>query len=132
MSQFGAQFHGKSNRKSSGSGKIRTKLRDKRRNEMGGYFSATKIADANAIEKVRGRGGNIKDTVKHAAFANVLTKKGYKKAKITGVLKSGDNRNFARLGIITKGSVINTELGKAKVLSRPGQDGSINAILVEE
>lgn len=130
MSQFGAQFHGKSDRKSSGSGKQKGKLRDKRRSESGGYFTATKVEAENLEKKVRGRGGNLKDALKHAAFANVLTKQGYKKVKITGVVSSEDNRNFARLGIITKGAVINTELGKARVLNRPGQDGSINAILV--
>ena len=132
MSQFGSQFHGKSNRKSSGSGKIRNKIRDIRRSERGGYFVATKVGTENTVKRMRGRGGQVKDKLKHAAFANVLTKKGYKKAKITGVLKSGDNRNFARLGIITKGAVINTDLGKARVLNRPGQDGSINALLIEE
>ncbi len=132
MSQFGSQFHGESDRKSSGSGKIRNKSRDSRRSERGGYFMATKIAPESAVNRIRGRGGRVKDKLKHAAYANVLTKKGYKKSKITGVLKSGDNRNFARLGIITKGTVISTELGKALVLNRPGQDGSINAQLIEE
>ncbi|MGA3020915.1 MAG: 30S ribosomal protein S8e [Candidatus Micrarchaeales archaeon] len=131
MSQFGAQSHGKSDRKSSGSGKLKLRLRDKRRCESGGYFTAAKIRSENFVKKSRGRGGNTKDVLKYAAFANVLTKKGYKKTKITGVLQSGDNRNFARLGIITKGAVINTELGKARVLNRPGQEGSINAVLIE-
>jgi len=131
MGQFGSQLHGKSGRKSSGSGKLKHKFRDKRRSEMGGYFAATKTGEANAVKKIRGRGGNIKGIMKYAAFANVLTKQGYKKAKITGVVESKDNRNFARLGIITKGAVINTELGKARVLNSPGQDGSINAALIE-
>lgn len=131
MSQFGAQFHGKSDRASSGSGKPKNVLRDKRRSESGGYFTATKLGTEVFVKKVRGRGGVLKDTLKHALFANVLTKQGYRKAKITGVTDSKDNRNFARLGIITKGAVINTELGKARVTNRPGQEGSINATLVE-
>ena len=131
MSQFGSQFHGKSDRKVSGSGKIKSKNRDKRRSEMGGYFTETKIGEKNEIKRVRGRGSSVKNKLKYVAFANVLTKSGYKKAKITGVVESRDNRNFARLVIITKGSVITTELGKARVLNRPGQEGAINAILVE-
>lgn len=131
MSQFGAQLHGKSDRASSGSGKPKNKLRDKRRSESGGYFAATKIGAESAIKKVRSRGGNLKDSLKHAAFANVLTKQGYRKAKINGVMESRDNRNFARLGIVTRGAVINTEFGKARVTNRPGQEGSINAVLVE-
>lgn len=124
-------MHGKSDRASSGSGKPKNKLRDRRRSESGGYFAAAKLGSEAGIKKVRGRGGNIKDALKHALFANVLTKQGYKKSKITGVMESRDNRNFARLGIITKGSLINTELGKARVTSRPGQEGGINAMLVE-
>ena len=131
MSQFGAQLHGKSDRASSGSGKQKSKIRDKRRSESGGYFAASKAGEKDALFRVRARGGRIKDAVKYAAFANVLTKQGYKKTKITGVMESRDNRNFARLGIITKGAVINTELGKARVTNRPGQEGSINAMLIE-
>ncbi len=131
MSQFGAQFHGKSDRASSGSGKPKNSLRDRRRSESGGYFAESKIGTEAHIKKVRGRGGNLKDVLKRALFANVLTKNGYKKAKITGVVESKDNRNFARLGIMTKGAVINTELGKARILSRPGQEGGVNAVLIE-
>lgn len=130
MSQFGAQFHGRSDRKGSGSGKIRGKGRDKRKSEMGSYFTATKAGKENVVSKARGRGSTVKNKLKYAAFANILTKSGYKKAKITGVVESPDNRNFARLGIITKGTIVNTELGKAKVTNRPGQDGAINAQLI--
>ena len=131
MSQFGAQVHDKSDRASTGSGKPKSKLRDRRRSESGGFFSATKIGGEGEVKRVRGRGGNVKNSLRYAAFANVLTKQGYKKSKIVGVAESKDNRNFARLGIITRGAIINTELGKARVLNRPGQDGSINAMLVE-
>lgn len=131
MSQFGSQFHGRSDRKGSGNGKVLSRARDKRRSELGGYFSETKVGEKQEIRRARGRGANYKNKLKHAAFANVLTKGGYRKAKITGVIESPDNRNFARLGIITKGTLINTDLGKARVLNRPGQDGSINAELVE-
>ena len=131
MSQFGSQFHGRSHRKGLGNGKVLTKFRDKRRSECGGYFTETKVGEKAELRRARGRGGSFKNKLKHAGFANILTKGGYKKAKIIGVIESPDNRNFARLGIITKGTIINTDLGKAKVLNRPGQDGSINAALVE-
>lgn len=130
MSQFGSQFHGKPNRKGTGNGKLKSKIRDKRRSEMGGYFAATRVGTARKLKRTRGRGGSRKVKALSALFANVMTKAGYKKAKITGVIESPDNRNFARLGIITKGSVINTELGKAKVTNRPGQEGTVNALLL--
>jgi small subunit ribosomal protein S8e len=131
MSQFGAQLHGKPDRAASGSGKLKNKFRDKRRSEMGGYFAEAKAGPEQQVNATRARGGNVKNVLKHAAFANVLTKQGYRKAKITRVEESRDNRNFARLGIMTKGTVISTELGKARVVNRPGQEGCINAVLIE-
>ena len=131
MSQFGIQMHARSNTKSTGNGKVLKKSRDKRRHEFGGYFAATRVGDKKVVEKRRGRGGTVLPKLKRIDVANVLTKQGYKKAKISGVIESKDNRNFARLGIITKGSVIQTELGKAIVLNRPGREGHVVAKLLE-
>lgn len=130
MSQFGSQLHSKSQRKSYGNGKIKKKNRDKKRYEMGGFFANTRLGEANSINKVRGRGAVEKNKLKYAAFANLFTGKGYKKSKIKTILESGDNRNFARLKIMTKGTVIETEDGKAVITNRPGREGSINAKLV--
>ena len=131
MSQFGSQLHSSSSRKLSGSGKKRNKNKDKKRHEMGGYFSATKLGAENSYKKVRGRGGVFKEKLKYAATVNLLTKSGYKKTNIKAVVESKDNRNFARLNVITKGSVIDTDLGKAVVTSRPGSGAVINARLIE-
>ncbi|MFI5412752.1 MAG: hypothetical protein ACHQX1_02580, partial [Candidatus Micrarchaeales archaeon] len=73
----------------------------------------------------------IRDCLRAAAFANLLTKQGYKRVRIKGVTESKDNRNFARQNIITKGTIITTELGKAIVTNRPGREGSVNAKLIE-
>ena len=131
MSQFGVQYHGPSKRKSSGNGKLKINNRDKKRHEVGGYFIATRLSEANVIKKVRTRGGRIKDKLKNAGYANLLVDGSYKKVKIKGVIESKDNRNFARLNIITKGTVIDTELGRAIVINRPGKEGFINAKLVK-
>ncbi len=128
MSQFGSQFHGKSGRRLNGNGKVRLKNRDKRRHEMGGYFSATRLADENKSKKSRSRGGRISSRMRYAGYANLLSGKTYKKVKIKAILESKDNRNFARLNIITKGTVIDTDDGKAVVTNRPGKEGFINAI----
>ena len=123
-------MHSKSGRKLNGSGKLKLKNRDKRRHEMGGYFVATKLGQENELKEVRMRGGSGKSKLMYAGSANLLTKDGYKKAKIKAIMESRDNRNFARLNIITKGSVIETDLGKAVVTNRPGREGCINARLV--
>ncbi len=132
MSQFGKQFSRKSDTKNAGNGKKRLKFRDKRRGEVGNYFSATKIGEKNATVPVRRRGGVMGSRLKQAAFANVLTKSGIKKAKISGVVESSDNRNFARQNIITHGCIITTELGQAVVTNRPGREGAVNARLLKE
>ncbi len=135
MSQFGKQLHSGSKTKRYGNGKRKVKFRDKKRYEIGNYFSATKLTDAkkdkDVTSDIRRRGGKVTAKLKSAAFANLLTKSGYKKVRIKGVLESKDNRNFARQNLITKGTVINTDLGKAVVVNRPGREGSVNAKLVE-
>ncbi|MDE1804303.1 MAG: 30S ribosomal protein S8e [Candidatus Micrarchaeota archaeon] len=130
MSQFGAQLHTKPSRKLSGSGKGKVSSRHKKRYEVGGYFIATKMSEKSAVKGIRGRGGSQKPKLQYAGFANLLTKNGYKKVKINAVLESKDNRNFARLAIITKGTVIDTEMGKAVVTNRAGREGSVNAKLL--
>ncbi|MCL4379008.1 MAG: 30S ribosomal protein S8e [Candidatus Marsarchaeota archaeon] len=131
MSQFGVQLHSRSHTKASGNGKRKIKSRDKCRSEIGSYFSATKMSEENAYRAHRKRGGHLTMVLKSAGYANLLTKQGYKKVKIKGVLESKDNRNFARQNIITKGTIINTEFGKAQVTNRPGREGSVNALLLE-
>ena len=79
----------------------------------------------------RGRGGAAKVKLKKAAVANVLTKAGFKKAAIKHVVESPDNRHYARMNVITKGCIIETDIGKARVTSRPGQVGAVNAVLIE-
>ena len=39
--------------------------------------------------------------------------------------------DYQRRGVITKGAILETEDGKCKVISRPGQCGIINAVLVK-
>ena len=130
MSQFGVQLHGRSGRKGAGNGKRVIKNRDKKRHEIGGYFTSTRLGEKNIIKTTRSRGGAEKGKLKYASSANLLTNEGYKKVKIKAILESKDNRNFARLKIITKGTVIDTDLGKAVVINRPGREGSINAKLI--
>lgn len=110
------------------------KHRDKRKYELGSPPTETKVSNEQIIEKDRVMGGNYKVRVRYAAFANVYDPqtKTAKKVKILSVLETPANREYARRGIIVKGAIIQTELGKAKVTSRPGQDGTVNAILIKE
>lgn len=81
---------------------------------------------------VRTRGGNAKTRLYSANTANVFdpkTKKCYV-LKIKTISDNAANRHFIRQNIITKGAIIETEKGKAKVTSRPGQEGTVNAVLI--
>lgn len=115
-------------------GGLKGRRRDKRKYEMGSPPTETKLASEDVREKVRVMGGNEKTRLKYAAYANVLNlaDRSYKKVKILEVIEVPANREYARRGIIVKGAKIRTEIGEAIVTSRPGQDGVINAILVQK
>ena len=124
------QYHEKKSRKV-GTGGMRRSMRDKKRSQSGGHFIATKIGSANVVQK-RMRGGSSKTSLKTAEYANIVMSDGkVKKSKIIRVIESPSNREYTRMNIITKGAVIETESGKARVTSRPGQHGIINAILLK-
>ncbi|QGR18804.1 30S ribosomal protein S8e [Stygiolobus azoricus] len=125
-------FQGNDLRKITGG--LKHKHRDKRKFELGSPPTETKLSDKDVRVKERVMGGNIKVRLAYVSYVNILdpqTKK-VKKAKILNVIQTPANREYARRGIIVKGSIIQTELGKAKVTSRPGQDGVINAVLIKE
>ena len=54
-----------------------------------------------------------------------------KRAKIETVEQNVANPNYVRRSLLTKGAVIRTDVGRARITSRPGQDGVINAVLIE-
>jgi len=124
-------YQGKDFRKITGG--RRRPHRKKRKYELGRFPTLTSLSDKekNAVQRVRG--GNVKIRIKKATYANVTDPdEGVtKKVKILKVVKTPANREYARRGIITKGTIIETELGLAEVTSRPGQDGIVNAILIK-
>ncbi len=83
--------------------------------------------------RITTRGGHKKHIMLMSDVANVLnmkTKK-TKKAKIKNVLETPSNKFLARQNIITKGAILETEIGKARVTNRPSQEGNVQAVLVE-
>ncbi|MBN1385393.1 30S ribosomal protein S8e [Candidatus Woesearchaeota archaeon] len=108
------------------------KGRGKRKYELGRLPTMTKLGKEKR-KTIRVRGGNLKTRLIGAEFANLYdpkTKK-YQKAKIKTVADNPANKNYVRRNIITKGTIIDTEAGKARITSRPGQDGILNAVLVK-
>jgi len=128
------QYHRALKTKRNGSGGKKVKVFDKKMSQYGGFFSKPKLekeATAEKREIKRITAGNNKTVLKLGLFANVINEKNVaKKVKILNVVKSPDNRHYARENLITKGAEIETELGNATVTSRPGQHGMVNAKLI--
>jgi small subunit ribosomal protein S8e len=106
--------------------------RKKRRYERVSLPLLTKLGKEKRFIE-RKRGGIKKIKISHAEFANVIDSTNKtKKVKILDVVKNDAHPHYVRRGIITKGTIIKTEIGNAKVVSRPSQDGVVNAIIVPE
>ncbi|MEM2122855.1 MAG: 30S ribosomal protein S8e [Candidatus Bathyarchaeia archaeon] len=114
------------------SGGKRRPFRGKRAYERGGSPTETRLGDKHLKAK-RVRGGNMKLALLACRDVNIMDPSSGKaqKAEIKDVLENPANREYQKREIITKGAVIATSLGKARVTSRPGQDGVINAVLIE-
>lgn len=106
--------------------------RKKRKHELGGEPAETKMGDKRK-KKISVRGNGTKSKLLSIDMANVTDPETGKSAKgsIENVLETPSDPNLARRNIITKGAIIETEFGKAKVNSRPGQEDSLNATLIE-
>ncbi|MFC1698036.1 30S ribosomal protein S8e [Nanoarchaeota archaeon] len=104
----------------------------KKKCHLGRSPTMTKLTDKSKTTKIRVLGGNEKTRALTASHINVSDPKNKKnkKIKLKTVLENPANRNYVRRNILTKGTVVDTELGKVKITSRPGQDGLINGILV--
>jgi len=107
------------------------KNRSKRLSEQGRVPSLTKV-DKRKLKVIRTLGGNYKQILLNENMVNLLDKKTkkYSKVKIVSVAETPANRHFMRRNIMTKGCIIQTEKGKAVITNRPGQEGTINAVLV--
>ena len=119
----------RSKRKPSG-GKYNYKI-TKRIFNLGSHPRQTKIAEKR-LRVIRVIGGNQKQFLLSSDVANIYDKKSktYKSTKILGIVSNTANRHFVRRNILTKGAIIKTELGEVKVTSRPGQEGTINGVLI--
>ncbi len=110
----------------------RIPLRVRRKYEMDRYPNEpTNGAQVTITRRVRGN--NKKTALKTIDFINLATGEAkVKKVKIIKVLDNATNNDYKRRGIITKGAILETQEGKCRVISKPGQLGIVNAILLKE
>jgi len=124
-------WHGDQHKRKDSGGRKRVN-RKKRRYEKG-FFPAETALGKNKSRILRKHGGNEKIRLLSVNQANISDASGKTtKVEIQRVVKNPANVDYNRRGVITKGTVIATELGTARVTSRPGQDGIVNAILVSK
>ena len=102
----------------------------KNRYQRGRDYLPTRVGETK-IKEIRSRGGNKKLIALSTNIANVAVNGKYQKTKILSVTDNPADSQFVRRNIITKGAIIETEIGKARVTSRPGQTGIVNAVFIE-
>jgi small subunit ribosomal protein S8e len=116
------------------SGGRKRSYRKKKKFEIKRFLKQVRLDEqgVEVLKVLRVRGGNRKAVLLRSNFANVVVGNSIKRVKILNVVETPSNRFFAKSNIITKGTIIDTELGRAKVTNRPGQEGMINAVLIEK
>ncbi len=107
-------------------------FRKKRKRELERPTIDTEVAPYR-VKKQRTMGGNFKLRLFSDQFINVTDPNTNKtsKVRILGFKSNDASKDLNRRHILTKGAVVETELGNARITSRPGQHGQLNAILVK-
>lgn len=131
------QWHTKSNRKKSGGKRTASRRSDKLLAWKGGDAAETEVEEQDKRTRKKTKGHTIKvkqKTAKHAAVTIPKEKKTVK-AEILEVEENQANRLYTRKNVITKGAIIKIKLDgkeeKARVTSRPGQNGVVQAVLIK-
>jgi small subunit ribosomal protein S8e len=122
-------WHADQHKKKPSGGRTKTN-RTKRRYEKGSFPTQTTLGETKT-KTSRRRGNNTKIRLVATKQANISdpTTGKTEKTQITRIIRNPANVDYNRRGVITKGTIIETPLGTAKVTSRPGQHGQVNATL---
>lgn len=125
-----ALWQGESKRKPTGGRLVAS--HGKRKFEIGREKQFTRIGE-QTLKQYHGAGGSVKVGMLSAQYANVVDRKTntVKKVKILTVKSNPSDPNYVQRNIMNKGATISTEIGDAVITSRPGQDGAVNAVLLE-
>jgi small subunit ribosomal protein S8e len=126
-----ALWQGRSKKKNTG-GRYRP-FRKKKAFEIAPERQFAVIRDETHMKVYRTRGRNAKGRLMSASTVNVFDPKTGKvqNTRILTVKSNPANHNYVQRNILTKGAIVQTELGMARITSRPGQDAVINAVLQE-
>ncbi|MFX0006358.1 MAG: 30S ribosomal protein S8e [Promethearchaeota archaeon] len=112
-------------------GKKYRHFRKKRKRELERPRIDTEIGQEKK-KKQRVMGGNFKLKLFATQYINITdpgTNK-TKKVRILGFEENIASKDLNRRHVLTKGAIVETELGNARITSRPGQHGVLNGVLV--
>ena len=113
-------------------GGLRHPLKTRQKFETDRYPNEAEMGEEQQTITRKTRGNNRKTGLKIASFVNlVMGDSKVKKSKIVKVLENQTNNDYQRRGIITKGAIVETEDGKCRIVSRPGQSGTVSGILIK-
>ena len=108
----------------------RRPLRSRKKHETNRFPNEALVGEQITItRKVRGK--NVKTAIKTIDTVNLVIDSKAKRVKILKVLENATNNDYQRRGIISKGAILETAEGKCRVMSRPGQHGVVNAVLIK-
>lgn len=120
---------GRSTRKRTG-GRLRPSHK-KDKHELGREPTETTVGEPR-FRTIDARGNTEKVRALSTNVASVAKDGGTVQTEIEDVVENAANPNYVRRNIITKGAIIETTEGTARVTSRPGQTGTVSAVLVDE
>lgn len=125
------RYQGKSGRIITG-GKLKSSS-TKRKRDLGRPAAETQIAETRR-RVIRTHGGNSKYRLFKTNTVSVMNPETGKalQADIKDVDTNPASRAFTRRRVITKGAILDTSIGKARVTNRPGNEGYVNAVLLKE
>ncbi len=107
------------------------KARKKKLYERPGQKKIIKLGEEKR-KTIKIRGGNRKTFLLKGKIINVKLGDKIKKVEMKNVIETPSNRFLARQNILTKGTIVETDLGKVRITNRPSQEGMVNGILIEE
>ena len=119
---------GRSTRKRTG-GRLKH-ASNKKRHQLGREPAETTVGETR-LQYIDSRGTEQKVRALSTNVAQVADGGEVSEAAIENVVDNPANVNYARRNIVTKGAVIETSAGRARVTSRPGQTGQVNAVLLD-
>ena len=103
----------------------------KRLGRLGRLPVLTKLG-VHKRKTIRVIGGNVKEKLLSSNKVNVYSpeEKKFFVLDIKNIVENPANKHYVRRNILTKGCVVETEKGKVKITSRPGQESVLNGIFV--